>query len=93
MPITIKSAREIEFMTEAGRILEIVHEEMAKALKPGGVLLYSTCTLNPEENECVTNAFLKTYKGFSRRDGFPVTYFPGDVTEDGFFVDIIVKDF
>ena len=35
MPITIKSAREIELMTEAGRILEIVHEEMAKALRPG----------------------------------------------------------
>ena len=35
MPITIKSAREIELMTEAGRILEIVHEELAKALKPG----------------------------------------------------------
>ena len=35
MPITIKSAREIEFMTEAGRILEIVHNELEKALKPG----------------------------------------------------------
>lgn len=35
MPITIKSAREIELMTEAGRILEIVHEEMKKALHPG----------------------------------------------------------
>ncbi|MGN1165548.1 MAG: type I methionyl aminopeptidase [Lachnospiraceae bacterium] len=35
MPITIKSAREIELMTEAGRILEIVHEELAKALHPG----------------------------------------------------------
>lgn len=35
MPITIKSAREIELMTEAGRILEIVHEELAKALRPG----------------------------------------------------------
>jgi len=35
MAITIKSAREIELMTEAGRILEIVHEEMKKALKPG----------------------------------------------------------
>jgi len=35
MAITIKSAREIELMTEAGRILEIVHEEMRKALKPG----------------------------------------------------------
>ena len=35
MAITIKSAREIELMTEAGRILEIVHEEMKNALKPG----------------------------------------------------------
>ena len=35
MSITIKSAREIELMTEAGRILEIVHDEMEKALKPG----------------------------------------------------------
>lgn len=35
MPITIKSAREIELMTEAGRILEIVHEELAKIIKPG----------------------------------------------------------
>ena len=35
MPITIKSPREIELMKEAGRILEIVHEEMAKALRPG----------------------------------------------------------
>ena len=35
MPITIKSAREIELMTEAGRILAIVHEEMGKAVRPG----------------------------------------------------------
>lgn len=35
MPITIKSEREIALMTEAGRILEIVHKELEKALKPG----------------------------------------------------------
>ena len=35
MAITIKSAREIELMKEAGRILEIVHEEMKNALHPG----------------------------------------------------------
>lgn len=35
MPITIKSAREISLMTEAGRILEIVHDELEKALHPG----------------------------------------------------------
>ena len=35
MPITIKSSREIELMTEAGRILEQVHLEMEKAIRPG----------------------------------------------------------
>lgn len=35
MAITIKSAREIELMTEAGRILEIVHNELEKALHSG----------------------------------------------------------
>ncbi len=35
MPITIKSSREIELMAESGRILEIVHKELEKALHPG----------------------------------------------------------
>lgn len=35
MPITVKSAREIELMREAGKILEIVHDELEKALRPG----------------------------------------------------------
>lgn len=35
MSVTIKSAREIELMREAGRILCKTHEELSKALKPG----------------------------------------------------------
>ena len=35
MAVTIKSAREIELMREAGRLLEIVHDEMAKIIRPG----------------------------------------------------------
>lgn len=35
MSVSIKSAREIELMREAGRILSITHEELGKALKPG----------------------------------------------------------
>ena len=35
MPVTIKSAREIELMREAGRILAITHEELGKAIRPG----------------------------------------------------------
>lgn len=35
MSVTIKSAKEIELMREAGRILAIVHEELAKVIRPG----------------------------------------------------------
>ena len=35
MSVTIKSAREIELMREAGRLLAEVHEELAKFVKPG----------------------------------------------------------
>lgn len=35
MAVSIKSPREIELMTEAGRILALVHEELKKALRPG----------------------------------------------------------
>ena len=35
MSVTIKSAREIEFMREAGRILAEVHEELGAFIRPG----------------------------------------------------------
>lgn len=35
MAVSIKSAREIEMMREAGRLLAEVHDELGKALKPG----------------------------------------------------------
>lgn len=35
MSISVKSEREIELMTKAGRILESVHEELERALRPG----------------------------------------------------------
>ena len=35
MSVSIKTAREIELMRESCRLLEIVHDELAKAIKPG----------------------------------------------------------
>ena len=35
MSVTIKSAREIELMREAGRLLAEVHDELAAFIKPG----------------------------------------------------------
>jgi NOL1/NOP2/sun family putative RNA methylase len=42
---------------------EIV-QAAAKMVKPGGVLVYSTCTFNPRENEQVIASFLKAHPDF-----------------------------
>ncbi len=39
----------------------------AKLLKPGGRLVYATCSLLPEENERIVDAFLAAYPQFARR--------------------------
>ena len=43
----------------------------AKALKPGGELVYSTCTLAPEEDEAVVNALLDLAPNAFQIDSFP----------------------
>ena len=39
----------------------------AKLLKPGGRLVYATCSLLPEENERIVDAFLAAHPQFARR--------------------------
>jgi len=34
-------------------------------LKPGGIIVYSTCTFSPEENEIMISRFLDKYKNYS----------------------------
>jgi 16S rRNA (cytosine967-C5)-methyltransferase len=40
----------------------------AAALRPGGVLVYSTCTISPTENERVIDAFLDSNRDFAADD-------------------------
>jgi len=40
----------------------------ADALRPGGTLVYSTCTISPAENEAVVDAFLAEREDFSADD-------------------------
>ena len=35
MAVSVKSAREIELMRESCRLLEIVHDELGKMIRPG----------------------------------------------------------
>jgi 16S rRNA (cytosine1407-C5)-methyltransferase len=45
---------------ECARLQRKLLASAAQALKPGGVLVYSTCTLNVDENEAIVEAALAT---------------------------------
>ena len=59
----------------------------SRYVKPGGVLVYSTCTVLPEENEGVTGAFLQHNTAFSEEKlAFPKTLWPQRNGTDGFYI-------
>ena len=43
-------------------------ETCSRYVKPGGTLLYATCTISYEENEAVTERFLQAHKDFVPMD-------------------------
>ncbi len=40
--------------------------QLARVIRPGGRLIYSTCSSEPEENEAVVGAFLDAHPGYHR---------------------------
>ena len=55
-------------LEEIERLRDLQHELLRKAaplLKPGGTLIYSTCSLEPEENELIVDEFLREHPGFT----------------------------
>ena len=62
----------------------------AALVKPGGTLVYSTCTLNPAENEDVCAVFLRDDPAFVPA-GDAVNYFPDETDGDGFFVAVFQR--
>lgn len=61
----------------------------SRYLKSGGVIIYSTCTLNKKENEQVVDHFLNDNTDFSLVES--KTVFPTKNGGDGFFYSILKK--
>lgn len=73
----------------------------ANYLRAGGKLLYSTCTVLPEENDAIVDKFLAENKNFKRvpieisgqrQESGSFTFLPHVHGTDGFFVSLIEKE-
>lgn len=91
----------LDSMAELAQTQQALIVSAFHALKPGGVLIYSTCTLNAQENQQVCHALLAAFPGAceveSLRDLFPgaeraatqegfLHVFPQIYDSEGFFV-------
>ena len=84
-------------MLELPQLQLAILKNQSRYVRPGGVLLYSTCTVLKRENEAVVEAFLQENPAFSCEnlelpDIFPkntsgmLTLVPGEYDTDGFFI-------
>lgn len=84
-------------MTQLPALQLQILRQQASYVKPGGILLYSTCTLVRQENEGVVAAFLQEQPDFfleplALPKNFPenttgmLTLVPGEYDTDGFFI-------
>ena len=85
--------KDLKGLPELLRIQREILCTAAKYVKPGGRLVYSTCTLNPDENEKTVQAFLRENSEFyvkkvpySKENSGMTTFYPYEQEADGFFV-------
>ena len=92
-----KDPKESERLPEIQRA---ILDNACKYVKRGGLLVYSTCTLLPEENELAFKDFLSRHPEFElvpftvgkveAKEGY-ITLFPHVHKTDGFFVSKLIR--
>lgn len=92
----------LEGLPELVRLQRAILETASRYVKSGGRLVYSTCTLNPDENAGVVRAFLAAHSEFcphdvdivlpgaTKDDNF-LTLYPQDTGTDGFFIALLER--
>jgi len=95
--IRLKKADEISGLPE---IQLAILENLSRYVKPGGVLIYSTCTVLKPENEDVVNTFLTGHSDFALEQiqlenmlfhGGMHTFWPHIDGTDGFFAARLIR--
>ena len=89
--------KDITMMKELPALQRAILEVQCRYVKPGGLLMYSTCTLVQEENEGMVASFLKDHPEFSleplplpapfpKNESGTLALIPGEYDTDGFFI-------
>jgi 16S rRNA (cytosine967-C5)-methyltransferase len=85
-----------ELVTARAQLQRQLLDRFAGCVRPGGLLVYATCSLSDHENAAVVSDFLAAHRGFAaeapaRTFGFEptmsgMTILPARHDTDGFFV-------
>ena len=78
-----------EQQEELSRLQRQILSNACQYVKPGGTLLYSTCTVNKIENEDNTAWFLQNHQEFSLAKERQI--FPGERCGDGFYLAKMIR--
>lgn len=76
--------KKVEDIIELNKLQLAILESAAQCVKPGGVLAYTTCSIEPEENQEILQAFLAGNQEFKLVKS--VQLYPQDYNTDGFFL-------
>jgi 16S rRNA (cytosine967-C5)-methyltransferase len=107
---TLRRNPELKFRQSPSSLAEITKKQLAiltsasKLVKPGGHLVYATCSILPDENQAIVEQFLESHMEFrlvpvstvfkderlNRADGY-LTLFPHVHGTDGFFAALIER--
>lgn len=87
----IKWKRDIDDIPKIQNLQRKIMENAAKLVKPRGAFVYSTCTIEPEENEDNIKWFLDNNPDFEIEPAD--NYLPSELCEDGFMKTLPHKHF
>jgi 16S rRNA (cytosine967-C5)-methyltransferase len=82
--VDLRWRRTAEDITAIARIQTNILNHAATLAKPGGVIVYSTCTIEPEENENVIESFLVEHSEFRIEN--PSEWLPTSVVQNEKYV-------